>query len=113
MMDPKDSWGHVDISEVIGSALISLGVGMIKLMQYIREKRKIRAVDIMLEPSLAVFGGMAMWALAEYGGMPDLVQAVATSVGAWGGSKTIHRLDRKYFGGSRSTDTDNAPLGKD
>ena len=86
---------------------------MIKLMQYIREKRKIRIVDILLEPSLAVFGGMSLWALAEYGGTPDLVQAVATSIGAWGGSKTIHRLDRKYFGGSRITDTDNAPLGKD
>ena len=113
-MDPGQGWGRVDLGEVLGSALISLGVGVIKLMQYIREKRKIRVVDVLLEPSLAVFGGMAMWAIAEYSGMPDLIQAVATSIGAWGGSKTIHRLDRKYFGGSRITDdTDNAPLGKD
>ncbi len=77
---------------------------MIKFLMLIREGRKVRWVDAVLEPSLAVFGGLMMWGVAEFGQIPDVLQAVMTSLGAWGGTRTIHFLERKYLGGSRSTD---------
>lgn len=77
---------------------------MIRLLQLLRQKRKIRCVDVLLEPSLAVFAGLCIWALAEYTKAPDLLQSVLTSLGAWGGPRTLHQLERKYFGGSRFGD---------
>lgn len=96
-----NGWDKVNLSEVLGSAMISLGVGMIRLLTLIRDKRKVRWVEIVLEPSLAVFAGMLIWAVTEYTSTPDVLQAALTSLGAWGGPRTIHMLEVKYFGGSR------------
>lgn len=109
-MEPSGDWGKVDLGELLGSALISLGVGMIRLLMYIRNHRHVTWVSVLLEPSLAIFAGMALWALTEYANTPDLVQAVMTSIGAWGGPRTIHGLERRYFGGSRSGDTERGDL---
>lgn len=97
MVDPS-GWEKVNITEVIGSALISVGVGMIRLMMFIRLKRQVRFIDVLLEPSLAVLGGMVMWAIAEAAGAPDVIQSVVTSLGAWGGPHTLNRLEQKYLG---------------
>ena len=104
-------WEKVDLVEVLGAAVISLGVGMIRLLMFIRDKRNVHWFDLMLEPMMAVFGGMVMWALSEYTKTPDIIQAVVTSLGAWGGPRTIHWAERKYFGGSRAGDTTPGELG--
>lgn len=100
----KPGWESVNISEVIGSALISLGIGMIKLLMLIRRGRRVKWADYLLEPSLAVFGGMLAWALSEVATAPDVLQAAMTSLGAWAGPRFIHKMEVKYFGGSRQRD---------
>ena len=100
-------WEKVDINELLGSAAISLGVGVVRLLMVVRDaRRQIRVVDVVLEPLMAVFGGMALWALAEHADTPDLVQAVMTSLGAWGGPQTVRKLEYKLLGGTRFGDTD-------
>lgn len=100
----SDGWDKVSVSEVIGTASISLGVGMLRLLMLIREKRKVRWVEVILEPATAVFAGMLVWAVTEYANSPDVLQAALTSLGAWGGPRTIHKLESKYFGGTREGD---------
>lgn len=103
MMD-DNGWAKVNLSEVLGAAMISLGVGAIRLLTLLRDKRKVRWVEATLEPCLAVFAGMLIWALTEYTSTPDVLQAALTSLGAWGGPRTVHTLEMKYFGGSRNGD---------
>ncbi len=106
----ENGWDKVNWQEVVGSAAVSLGVGMLRLLVLLRDKRKVRWVEAMLEPSLALFGGMLVWAVAEVASTPDVMQAALTSLGAWGGPRTIHLLEMKYFGGSRRGDyTDEKP----
>ena len=99
-----NGWDKVNLSEVVGSAVVSLGVGMLRLLTLIRDKRRVRWVEIVLEPCLAVFAGMLVWAVTEYTDTPDVLQAALTSLGAWGGPRTVHLLEMKYFGGSRNGD---------
>ena len=47
---------------------------------------------------------MLVWALTEYTSTPDVLQAALTSLGAWGGPRTVHTLEMKYFGGTRNGD---------
>lgn len=71
---------------------------MIRFLMLIRAGRKVRWVDALLEPSFAVFAGMCMWAIGEVSHAPDVIQAVMTSIGAWGGPRTLARLENKYLG---------------
>lgn len=78
---------------------------MIRLLIFIRDHRRVHWVNMILEPSMAVFGGMVFWAMAEHWQWPDLIQAVGTSIGAWGGPRTIHWAERRFLGGSRRFDS--------
>lgn len=104
----KGDFGDVNWGEAIGAAVMSASVGVIHMLYLIRQGRKFRWIDVMLEPSLALIGGMLMWAVAEVSPIPDLLQAAMTSLGAWGGPKTIHMMELKYFGGSRKSDNRKA-----
>jgi hypothetical protein len=101
----KGDFGDVNWGEVIGAAVMSASVGVVRALYLVRRGRKFKWIDIMLEPAMAVIGGMSMWAIAEVSPAPDLIQAVLTSLGAWGGPKTIHWLELRYFGGTRKSDT--------
>lgn len=100
----RGSFESINWMEVWASIAIAVGVGMIRVLQLIRNGRKVRWFDIVLEPSIAVFAGMLMWAIGEVTAAPDVFQALLTSLGAWGGPRTIHKLERKYLGGTRTTD---------
>lgn len=100
----RGSFDSINWWEFGASVLASMGVGMIRFLILIRNGRKVRWVDAVLEPSIAVFAGMLMWAGCEVTGVPDVLQAIFTSLGAWGGPRTLHKLERKYMGGSRTTD---------
>ena len=80
---------------------------MIRLLTLLRDKRNIRWVDVILEPAVAVFAGMCAWALAEVTNTPDVLQAVMTSIGAWSGPRFIHKLEVRYFGGTRRHDSND------
>jgi hypothetical protein len=73
---------------------------MVRLLYLIRRGRRFHWLDVILEPALAVFGGALMWAGLEVTDAPDVAQMVVTSLGAWGGPRTIHWLELKYFGES-------------
>lgn len=111
----KSGWENVDIAEVVGSALISLGVGMIRFLMLVRQGRTVKWVDAVLEPSLALFGGLMAWALSEVANAPDVMQAVMTSLGAWAGPRFIRKMEIRYLGGSRFADlnNDSAPVDLD
>jgi hypothetical protein len=98
------SWEKVNVQEIIGSAIIAGGVGVIRFLMLVRKARRVRFVDVVLEPSIAIFAGMCAWALSEAAGTPDVLQSVVTSVGAWSGPRLIHNLEKKYFGGTRDSD---------
>jgi hypothetical protein len=100
MSDP--GWKEVNLWELGGSAAVSLGVGMLRMLVFIREKRKVRWVDVLLEPGLAMFAGCLIWLLTEHFRVPELLQTALVSLGAWGGPRTIHMLELKYFGGRRA-----------
>lgn len=98
----QPDWKDVNLWELGGSALVSFGVGMLRLLVFIREKRRVKWVDVMIEPGLAVFAGCLVWLLAEHMRAPELIQTALVSLGAWGGPRTIHMLELKYFGGRRA-----------
>jgi LydA holin phage, holin superfamily III len=102
MSDP--SWKDVNWWEFAGSVGVSLGVGMIRLLVFIRERRRFRWVDILVEPLTAVFAGSLVWLFLEHVKAPELLQMGMVSLGAWGGPRTVHMLEVKYFGGSRHAD---------
>lgn len=101
----KGDFDGISWSEVLGATAMCASVGMIRALYMIRRGRKFRAFDFLLEPCLAVVGGMCMWGLIEVTSAPDSVQAVMTSLGAWGGPKTIQWLELRYLGGRRKTDS--------
>lgn len=100
----KGDFGDVNWGEILGAAVMSASLGLVHALYLIRRGRKFRWLDLLLEPSLAVIGGMMVWALTEVTSAPDLVQAVLMSLGAWGGPKTIHILELRYIGGTRKDD---------
>lgn len=101
----KGSFDAINWWEFFTAAAVSAGVGMIKVLQLLRSRRKFRWIDALFEPAIAIFAGMLVWGVSEVVDMPDVLQTVLTSLGAWGGPRTIHNLERKYLGGSRSSDT--------
>lgn len=76
---------------------MSAFIGVVRMLYMIRKGRKFMWFDLMLEPCLAVMGGMMVWGLTEVTSAPDVVQGVLTSLGAWGGPRTIQWLETKYF----------------
>ena len=108
-MDGKGSWGAVDWHEFLGAIISAGAIGMIRVLYFIRKGRTFRWIDVVLEPSMAILGGLLVWMILEEATAPDLMQAVMTSLGAWGGPRTIHWLEQKYLGGSRFTNKETAP----
>lgn len=100
----KGDWASVNWDEFWLLCAASAGVGMIRFLRLLRAGKQVRVIDAVYEPMIAVFAGMVVWAIFEVTGIPDVFQAALTSLGAWGGPRTIHKLERKYFGGTRSTD---------
>lgn len=86
-------------------ASISAMVGFVHALLIARRAKRIRLFDLILEPMMAMIGGMLIWSLTIEISMPDVMHAALTSLGAWGGPRTIHVLERKYFGGTRADDT--------
>lgn len=91
------SWSQVNLTDLAISGGISFTVGMLKVLQLIRSGRQVRWVDAVYEPCLAVFGGMLMWAFFELADAPGVLKAIATSLGAYGGTRTIAYLERRYM----------------
>jgi hypothetical protein len=102
----KGDLGEIHWQEFFGVITMTASIGIIRVLLMIRRGRKVKLVDWALEPSLSTFGGLCIWGFAEVTSLPDVVQAVLTSLGAWGGIKLIHKLEVKYFGGSRFGDLD-------
>ncbi len=101
----KSDFDGVNPWEVIGTIVASAFLGMVRFLYLLRRGRKFKWFDLILEPCLAIIGGLLMWAVNEATKTPDLVQAVMTSLGAWGGPRTIHYLELKYMGGTRTDDS--------
>jgi len=119
MADPTHndgSWANVNWGEVLGVAAMSFSVGAVRLGHLIHRGRKWTWFDVVIEPSVSVVAGMMVWGLCEYSNTPDLLQGVLTSLGSWGGPRTIAYLDAKYLK-SLGTGTDRvtrpAPLDGD
>lgn len=102
---PDGSWGSVNVRELLSIIVLNTCLGLVRLMYAVRRGRAFRWLDVLLEPSLAVVAGMLIWALTEYTAVPDLMQTVLTSLGAWGGPKTIQYLETKYLGALPGTET--------
>jgi hypothetical protein len=100
----KGDFDHVNWFEFLWVVAVSAGIGAIRLLYLIRRGRSFRWIDAVLEPALAIFGGALTWGATELTNAPDVLQMVLTSLGAWGGPRTVHRLEVKYFGGSRFGD---------
>lgn len=83
---------------------MSASIGFVRFLYLLRRGRKYKMLDVFLEPLLAVIGGLLIWLLCLYWGFPDVIRAVMTSLGAWGGPRTIHLLEKKWLGGTRKTD---------
>lgn len=108
----KGDWNDVDLREFLGAVGVSISIGLVRFLYLLRRGRQFHWFDVVLEPALAVFGGLCMWALMEVSAAPDMLQAVITSLGAWGGPRTIHWLEVRYMGGSRATDYSTLDEGK-
>jgi len=111
MAEPSTSgsWASVDWHEVFATIGASALIGAIRMGYLVRRGREFRLIDLVLDPSLAVLGGMLAWAAAEYAGTPDLMQAIGTSLGAWAGPRLIVVMERKYLS-SLGGNTGPAPL---
>lgn len=105
----KSDFESVNLLEVAGAIAVSAFLGFVRFLYLLRRGRKFKWFDVILEPCLAVIGGMLMWALNEAASTPDLLQAMMTSLGAWGGPRTIHYLELRYLGGTRSEDINDPP----
>lgn len=87
-------------TEIVVATSASAAVGLIRLLHYVRKGRTLKFVDVLFEPLVAVFAGLCAWGLTEVTNVPDVLQAVMTSVGAWAGPRLINNLEKKYFGTS-------------
>lgn len=106
--DHNGSWSSIDWIEVVYTALGAAFVGFVHALYMLQKGRRFRVLDFCLEPLMAILAGMMVWGMLKVTGMPDVLQGVMTSLGAWGGPKTIHWLELKYLGGTRHYDT-NVP----
>ena len=100
----KGDWHEINPQELLTLAVVSASVGVVRLMYLVQRGRRFRWFDLILEPSLAMLAGMIVWALCEVTDMPDVLQGAMTSIGAWGGTRTLHWAELRYFGGTREDD---------
>lgn len=100
-MEPR-GFDSINWGEFFTSVIVTAGVGMLRFLSLVRRGRQVRWVDAVFEPAIAVFAGMLVWGINEFAGMPDVMQAVLTSLGAWGGPHTIQMLEKKHFGETSS-----------
>lgn len=89
-------------TELVVATSASAAVGIIRLLSAIRKGRRLKVVDVLFEPLVAVFAGLCAWGMTEVTNVPDILQTVMTSVGAWAGPRLINTLERKYFGTSKA-----------
>lgn len=101
----KGDWGHFNWQEIGAAIGVSLAVGVVKLAILIRKSRQFRVIDLIVEPGLALIGGMTVWFLVEDTAVSDSLQAALTSLGAFGGGKTLAMLERRYL----KTESDSLP----
>ena len=106
--DHNGSWSSVNWTEVVYTALGAAFVGFVHALYMLQKGRRFRILDFCLEPLMAILAGMMIWGILKVTSTPDVLQGVLTSLGAWGGPKTIHWLELKYLGGTRHYDT-NVP----
>lgn len=99
----KGDWASVNWQEVTLVASCSAAIGILRLLYLLRRGRQFSWFDVVLEPCLAVFGGMLAWGVLEVTSSPDVLQVVITSLGAWGGPRTIHYFEKRYMGGVQPT----------
>lgn len=97
----KGDWDSINWNEFWGAITMTMFVGLVRFLYLLRKGRKFKLFDLLLEPSLALIAGMSMWGVAEVSTLPDVLQAVMTSLGAWGGPRTIAYLEVKYLGTRR------------
>lgn len=88
---------NVSIKEVATVVAASASMGFVRFLYLLRQGRRFVWFDVLLEPCLAVVGGMLMWGVNEATGTPDIMQAVLTCLGAWGGPRTIHWMEKKHM----------------
>lgn len=106
----KGEFESINWHEFVGVLFMSASVGLVRVAMAVRSGRKFKWVDIIADTGMAVLGGMVVWLISEPTSVPDAMQAAMTSLGAWGGSRTLHMLEKKYLGGSRSDDTEPGEL---
>lgn len=94
---PEPTFKDLNLHELLVGAGASFFVGMIRLLMLIRSAKKVRIVDVFLEPTLAVLAGVLTWLVSEVSQVPDTLQVVLTSLGAWGGPRTMQALETKYL----------------
>ena len=105
MKNPQD-WGDVNLRELFGVMAMSAFVGVVRFFYLLRRgRRKFQWFDLILEPCLAILAGTMVWALSSLTDAPILLKLVLMQLGAWGGPRTIHAMERRYMGGSRREDT--------
>lgn len=100
----KGDFQLVDWREVGASIGVSFTIGVLKFLHTVQRGRSFRWFNAFFDPVMAVMGGMLVWALMEITPIPDMAQAALTSLGAWGGLRTVHWLEMRYLGGSRAAD---------
>lgn len=103
MKNPQD-WGDVNLRELFGVIGMSAFVGVVRFLYLLRRGRKFKWFDLILEPCLAIIAGLMVWAVGSLTDMPLMMQLVLSNLGAWGGPRTIHWMERRYMGGSRQSD---------
>lgn len=89
---------------------MALTVGLVRIGHLINKGKKWSWFDLVIEPSVSVVGGMMVWAICEYMSTPDIMQAVLTSLGSWGGPRTIAYLDQKYLRTIGATERASRPM---
>lgn len=109
--DPtQGSWSSVNWHEVVATMATSAAIGLIRLGYLIQRGRQFRAFDMLVDPAMAVLGGMIAWAIAEYANTPDLVQAVGTSLASWAGPRFLNVMEVRYLSALRTGNTVPADL---
>lgn len=102
-MTPQD-FDHISTKEVGVTIIGSLVMGLTRFLYLLKRGRRFRWFDLLAEPCFAIVGGMLVWLMCEVLETPDLMQLLMSQLGAWGGPRTIHMLEKKYMGGSRRSD---------
>jgi hypothetical protein len=95
--------------EACSAVAASAAIGAMRLGYLVRKGREFKAIDLILDPSLAVFGGMLAWMTAALAGSPEIARGIATSLGAWAGQRLIVVMEKRYLN-SIAPETLPAPL---